>query len=137
MRDYKLIAYGEASRIERATGINPDELREKISFAYRMMHMSKQNVLLYRERAEIILAQIIETRRAELEKERKNYTEASLKTYGKAHPRYSKAINKWNNSSAAVIKYGAKHKDLQRLETMLYKEADLARQELYSLSQKQ
>ena len=137
MSKYKLIAYGEASRIERATSINPDELREEISTAYRFLLIHKQNVLLYKERSEIILAKLIEERRAQLEKEGKSYTEASLKTYGKAHREYSKAINKWHNSSAVVIKYDTEHKNLQKLEKMLYKEASLAREELFSQSQKQ
>ena len=137
MSKYKLMAYGKASRIESTTGINPDELREKISTAYRFLLVHKQNVLLYKERAEIILAKLIEERRAELEKENKSYTEASLKSYGKAHRDYNKAINKWHNSSAVVIKYDTEHKKLQKLEKMLYKEADLARSELYSFNQKQ
>ena len=137
MRDYKLIAYGEASRIERATGINPDELLETISLRYRLFLSAKHSKELYKELAEITLCKLIEGRRAHLEKEGKPYTESALKSWAKAHQEYRDAIDKWDEAGANVIEHDTAHKKLQKQEKMLYKEADLARQEMYSLTLKQ
>jgi hypothetical protein len=132
-----LIARNQASRIEAYTGVNPDELNEQVSAAYRALLLAEKNVKLTRQLKDFKLYELIERRRAELTKSGQSFTESALKAYANSHPEYREAIHLEDESDAERIELEVEHKRLKNRLTTLYKEAGLARDELYTLRQKQ
>ena len=134
---YSLKVPTQASRIEAYTGVNPDELTEQITQAHRVLLVAEKNLNLSRQLQEIKKHELIERRRAELEKGNRKYTEAALKSYALAHDEYRAAVLAVDESDAERIGFEVEHKALKTRMNVLLKEASLARDEAFYTRQKQ
>lgn len=124
-------------RLEAITGIKPDELLEEISTAYRALLEAQRQSKLLKQLKEIKLASLMEAYKQENTKDGRPPSQAACKTFALASPEYTKKVYEHDEAEGRVILLKVEHEKLKNQLTKLYEEAKLARQELYTLKQKQ